>query len=457
MNIIRRASACKPAYLHQVVAGLLVLVLPLLVHPVMALEKGFSEEDKPWYASSGLFEMLPDGGPNELSWMRRGRLTIGGWIDAGLTYNPANPGDGFNGTVSFGDRSGAPQLNQTYFYLERPIDIQGESWDLGGRVDLLYGTDAAFTVASGDPQSHWDQNLGDGNSRFYQFAIPQLYLEGVVPIENGLVVKLGHFYTTLGNESVMAPDNFFYSHSYMMQFGEPFTQSGFLASYSPAEFLTITAGTTTGSIIGGWDGGFDHNLEQWGFLGGVTWADGETSFSANATHGIQDENDGDWNLYSLIFHRDITETTHLTLQHDYGWADKAVDNQTAEWYGIASYFSYDITSSLAVGVRGEWFRDDEGFRARSRPRISAHTAAGGKSDLEAIPSLNDVGQLTGNTYYAITAGLNWKPQNWITIRPNIRYDWADQIQLFRCDDGNTPRNCADGSQWLLSTDLILMF
>ena len=421
----------------------------------LALDK--DEDDPSWVEGQGLFEMLPESGPNASKWMRNARLTLGGWVDAGYTYNPANPGDGFNGTVTFGDRSGSVQLNQTYLYLERPVDIQGDRWDFGGRVDLLYGTDAAFAQASGDPQAHWDQNLAAGNTRFYQLTIPQLFLEGVIPVGNGLTAKLGHFYTILGNESVMAPDNFFYSHSYLMQYGEPFTQTGLLLSYAPTEFLSVNAGATTGSIIGGWDGAFDHNLEQWGFLGGFTIADGETSFSANATHGVQDTNNGDWNLYSLVLHRDITESVHFTLQHDYGWAEKAVNDQTAEWYGLASYLSYDISPTLAAGLRGEWFRDDEGFRARSRPRISAQPLAAGSSPLEAIASTNQFGELSGNSYYGMTVGLNWKPEPWITVRPNVRYDWTDNINLFNCRDGNSPGYCADGNQWLLSTDVILMF
>ena len=427
--------------------------------PLLALA-GSAHADTPadpWYEQSGLLEMLPEGGPNAVRWMRDFRLSVGGWVNAGITYNPAMPGDRFNGTVTLGDRSGELQLNQTYLYLERPVDIQGGRWDFGGRMDFLFGSDAAFTQASGDPQSHWDQNLIGGDLRFYQLAIPQLYLEGVIPVGNGLGVKLGHFYTIVGNESVMAPDNFFYSHTYLMQYGEPFTQTGLLASYAFNENVTLSAGAVTGSILGGWDGGFDHNLEQWGFLGGVTWANGETSFSANATHGVQDQNSGDWNLVSLVLHHDVTEALHFTLQQDTGWAEKVLGDQNAEWYGLAGYFSYDLTDMLAAGLRGEWFRDDEGFRARSRPRISAHEEAGGKAHLQAIPPLNSDGEPTGNTYYALTAGLNWKPLPWVTLRPNVRYDWTNNVNLFDCTGGAAPTRGADGSQGLLSADVILMF
>jgi hypothetical protein len=57
--------------------------------------------------------------------------------------------------------------------------------------------------------------------------MPQAYVETNLPIGKGLSVKVGHFYTLLGYEVVTAPDNFFYSHSYSMQYGEPFTHWGY--------------------------------------------------------------------------------------------------------------------------------------------------------------------------------------------------------------------------------------
>lgn len=58
---------------------------------------------------------------------------------------------------------------------------------------------------------------------------------------------MGHFYTIIGNEVVTAPDNFFYSHAYTMQYGEPFTHTGGLASWS-GEKVTVHGG-----VVNGWD------------------------------------------------------------------------------------------------------------------------------------------------------------------------------------------------------------
>ena len=145
---------------------------------------------------------------------------FGGWINGGITYNANNPSDGFNGTVTFADRANRLQLNQFNLFLQRPVVSTGKEWDIGGRFDFLFGTDAiyaqafgvsAFDENTGAPtdRGEWDLNLCCKSTRTYGIALPQAYLEAYVPIGNGLNVKVGHFYTPLGYETVPAPDNFF--------------------------------------------------------------------------------------------------------------------------------------------------------------------------------------------------------------------------------------------------------
>ena len=147
-------------------------------------------------------------------------LEFGGWINGGVTYNANNPSDGFNGTVTFADRANRLQLNQFNLFLQRPVMSQGKEWDIGGRFDFLFGTDAiyaqafgvsAFDENTGAPtdRGEWDLNLCCKSTRTYGIALPQAYLEAYVPIGNGLNLKAGHFYTPLGYETVPQPDNFF--------------------------------------------------------------------------------------------------------------------------------------------------------------------------------------------------------------------------------------------------------
>ena len=142
-------------------------------------------------------------------------------------------------------------LGQQWFYLGRTVDGSG-GFDLGGRIDVVYGTDAQKTQAFGNPNAGvrgfgtWDASLDHGE---YGWAIPQAYGEFAV---GDLGVKIGHFFTPIGYEVVPVTGNFFRSHSYTMFNSEPFTHTGVLGTYTGFDAVTLYGGWTLG-----WDTGFD--------------------------------------------------------------------------------------------------------------------------------------------------------------------------------------------------------
>jgi hypothetical protein len=82
-----------------------------------------------------------------------------------------------------------------------------------------------------------------------------------------------------------------------------------------------------------------------------------------------------------------------------------------------------------AGLRGEWFRDQDGYRV-------------------GYPARTYAGTNSGSSYYAVTAGLTYKPTTWLNLRPNVRYDWAD---------GSRPFGNAKQDQFLFSTDFSITF
>jgi Ran GTPase-activating protein (RanGAP) involved in mRNA processing and transport len=108
--------------------------------------------------------------------------------------------------------------------------------------------------------------INDDTSNYYKLSIPQAYIELQTPNED-ISFKAGHFYTLIGYEVVTAPDNFFYSHSYSMQYAEPFTHWGALANININDKLTSTMG-----VVRGWDNLSDSNDGNISFLGGLTYA-----------------------------------------------------------------------------------------------------------------------------------------------------------------------------------------
>ncbi|MGZ8163242.1 MAG: porin [Methylobacter sp.] len=408
------------------------------------------------------------GDPNESSLMKNWGFKVGGWANAGITYNSVSPENNFNGPVTFADRSGEFQLNQLNLFVQRAVATEGNSFDLGGRFDIMFGTDAIFTQAYGVPafdvnsgqplnRNHWDLNLLNSNdNRFYDLAMPQAYLEAYVPIGNGLNIKAGHFYTPIGYETVPAPDNFFYTHAYTMQYGEPFTHTGLLGSYTVDSNWSVIGGAVTGSATGGWDGGWDKHLGNWAGIAGATWTSDDTGTSANISGtygGTSEQSSQSWGMYSIVLKHNINDKTHLVLQHDHGYANGVLlagGPTDTEWYGINTHLYYDINETVTAGVRGEWFRDQNGFRVCSPGRVAAATDGTGSSFAAAG---NFTATCSAASYYAVTAGLTWKPVKWLNVRPNVRYDWADGARPF--GNGNPLTGKLD--QFLFSTDMTVKF
>lgn len=363
----------------------------------------------------------------------------GGWLNMGVTYN--SNGSKYNGPVTFGDRASEFQVNQFYLYVQKAVDTAGSGWDIGGRFDFMFGTDSVFTQAYGSPRGHWDLNLIKNGERFYDMAFPQAYVEIFAPFGNGITAKIGHFYTIIGNEVVTAPDNFFYSHAYTMQYGEPFTHTGVLLSYPVNDNWSLSGGVVTGSDYGGWDGAFDKGLGNWNGIGGVNWTSddkGTSVFVSGTTGGTSEHDSNNWSMYSVVIKHDIMEGLHYTFQHDHGFANKIAGLGDATWYGINQYLTYDIQDDLGIGIRAEWFRDDDGFRVASPGRTLTY-----------FPG--------ANSYYEVTAGLNWKPLKWVSVRPNVRYDWADKADAFNNGGGDTGYAATRKDQFLFSTDVVISF
>lgn len=382
--------------------------------------------------ADGVFEAASGVDVNETTTLQSLGLTVGGWVDFGYTYNFDDTKNHHNDPVTFNFRNDRALLNQLNVFVERAVNTEGDGWDIGGRVDFMIGSDSPFTQATGLEvtkgfQQKW---IGDTSQahNFTRLALPQAYLEVYAPVLNGVTARLGHFYTIIGNEVVTAPDNFFYSHAYTMQYGEPFTHTGALFSTPLSDSLSITVGA-----VNGWDN-FSNDLgDAWNFIGGLNWGMGDLSVALTAIHGAIVGSNGnlDRSLYSIVLNYDILDNLHFTLQHDHGWEEQAGTSDMAHWYGLNGYLTYDINDMFALGTRMEWFRDENGVRV-----TSLYQGQGSRAGKSA-------------NFYEMTVGVNVTPVKWFKVRPEIRYDWAENTKPF--DDGS------NSNQLLFGVDAIVMF
>jgi hypothetical protein len=330
--------------------------------------------------------------------------------------------------VTFNDRSNDYQLNQMYLRLGHEVGQECDRWDVGGWVDLLYGTDSIYTEARGLELT--DDLAPKWNAQRYGLAMPQAYAEVYCPWGNGVTMKLGHFYSILGYETVASPNNFFYSHSYLFQYAEPFTFTGLLGATNLGDF-TIQAGMTRG------DNNWDDNDNDLGFVGNVCWTSSNCrtniALGVDAAREFADLNSSVRSIFSLVVQQKLGELWQYVIQYDYGNQPGAgLSNPTsggnptvASWYGIDQYLFRTINDRWRAGMRFEWFRDENGSRV---------PGAGQTAD-----------------YFELTAGANWTPNKHVTLRPELRWDWTGTPNYYPFGDGTR------SNQVLLDCDLIVRF
>lgn len=360
-------------------------------------------------------------------------FNLRGWIDAGFIGNMSDPGSKFNGPYNGVDRSNEVMLNQFYLIGQRALPQYG--WGLGGRVDVLYGED--FWLAESTGFERYQTGAERWNPEYYGVAFPQAYVDFG---NQDLSLQVGHFYSIMGYEGMMAPDNFFYSKSYSYQFAGPFQHWGGQVNYNLNESWSVQLG-----LVNGWDA-LDRVSDDVSFIGKIKY-EGPTGIwsSLAVLTGKEYNNQANLNLarndfenrtrYSWLVGLPLTCRMEYVFHHWLGaQQDGALDGGAAYWYGIDQYLYYSINNCWKAGARFEWFRDEDGTRVGLNR-----------------PSNPNNGPYVGD-FYSLALGLNWKPRTNLMVRPEIRYDWYDgDAVVDPFDDG------ADSSQLMLGIDAILFY
>ncbi|MEL7266877.1 MAG: outer membrane beta-barrel protein, partial [Planctomycetota bacterium] len=320
----------------------------------------------------------------------------------------------------FNTRPDELQLQQSWLYVQKELDTSC-GFDIGGRFDYVYGTDAPNTQAFGIANNHWDNQWDNGND--YGHAIPQVYGE----VGYGDVsVKLGKFYTTIGYEVVTAPDNFFYSHAYTFNNTEPFTHTGALATYDAGNGYSVWGG-----YVFGWDSGFEDNGDS--FLGGasVDLTDDVTLIyslvGGRFNEGVFGSGFAERGyMQSIVMTADVTDDLHYIFQSDYIDTDDQFANLVRRTTGVNQYLIYDVNDCIGVGARVEWWQ------------------------------YRDVIQGGENDVVNLTLGVNVKPHSNVVVRPEVRWDWDNNAASANVIGTNVNEN-ANEVQTTFGMDMIVTF
>lgn len=363
-------------------------------------------------------------------------ITVTGVIDAGITANPENPPDGLNFGHLYTDKANRPLLNQLDLTIQRPLDPKATGYDFGFKAQVMYGSDARYSHYLGE----FDYSINDWN----QFAPVELW--GVVHtpwlFSGGIDFKVGQWVTLEGAETIDPTTNYFYSHSYIYNFGIPFQDTGILAIFHVDPLVDIYTGLVTGVNTSiGYRGGDNNGAPAFEGGIGLNLLDGNLTILATThigpelpdTFGTPGSNTLNTAAAcscnpnsALRFLNDITATwkvnDSLSLITDVNYIHD--DGFNASGYGIAQYAIYTVNDWLKVVGRAEVWRDNNNFFVAAYPGNFDFVNAEYGYVNTSIPGP------APTTYLELTAGLNISPRvpdgtpflKSITIRPEVRYD-----------------------------------
>jgi hypothetical protein len=311
-------------------------------------------------------------------------IRVFGWTQGNYTASSAND---FNTPTAFNDRADYFQLNQNWLEVVKTIDTTKSDVQFGARLGLIVpGYDYKYTRTFDMWETPGDRY---GFDTTYMYA--ELYVPGVGP--KGTTFRVGKWGTLIGYEMIEAIATPFVSRSYNFQYN-PFTHTGVQATTELNGGLTMYHGVVTGADV------FLNDAATPGYVGGLKWTSegGATSVAANVFVTGQgwdtEESFQHYDSYNLLLQHTITEGWNYVLDATFGRTPDTVDgSEQATWWGLANYLSHALSDKVTLNLRGEVFRDADGLRTG-----------------------------TDGTYVAVTAGLQWMPQDWLYLRPFARFD-----------------------------------
>ena len=335
-------------------------------------------------------------------WFLHGHLEAGFFANGhGKTNNylgtPIVPG---NSALLQNTKLTSGQINQTYVSVGKSVDGK-RGLDIGGTVDFIWGTDAFAAQTAG-----LEYNTGHGgrwDSGDYASAFAQAYAEIAYKRWN---VKAGKFYAPFTSSSFKSTDNFFYSWASTRAIA-PIVVGGAYATYAVNDKLTVLGGWVTPGEIG-------ETSEHNDVLGGFIWTPGKRLTVQYAFAAGKNKNDAlapatpyDEFVQSLI----MTTKIGTKLTYVFDWTLLNVNTDTpfhAAAYGLNNEIIYQHNKKWAFGTRF-------GMLNANNDLITANGY---------LPATSQFTVVNGD-WYTVGLGANWTPNKWLTVKPEVRYDWSE--------------------------------
>ncbi len=287
-------------------------------------------------------------------------VTLFSYVENSYVFNLGKVGrDGVN-ELRYYDFDEGYSFNMAEFSIKKD---PSDTYPFGFGLVVTGGQDAQKNHAIGIFR---DDNDAFPFRNTAKFDLQEAYLSYKIPVGSGLTVKAGKFVTLLGYEVIESPSNLNFSRSNLFVFSSPLTNVGALVSYSPVEWLSLTAGPVVG-----WDVADDNN-DAMSVMGQIAFTGvKDLTTSLNFITGPEQprQRTNPRTVLDLVVNYTSIKNLTLGANVDYGWeidepslAGTRSRSTDASWWGYAGYVAYDWTEQLRTAVRGEYFRDADGAR-----------------------------------------------------------------------------------------------
>jgi hypothetical protein len=310
-----------------------------------------------------------------------------------------------------------------------------EKGQAGFRIDLAFGSDAQRISSYGEGPNWTDGfDFGGSGTEYTEsghkadFSLGQAYIDYIIPVANGIRMKVGKFATPFGFEVIEAQNNWNATRSFNFVHGVPATHTGIAFEYQ-----VFSNWQVSGYLVNGWDNSIDNNegksgilQSKWSPTDWITWTvsgmvGNEQSTSVEAREADYADEHTRY-LVNTVATFKPWEKWEFAAEGTFGM-DEGENNdrahqpyvKNAKWWGAAGYLKYSFLPGWYLAARGEYFNDDGATRTTYGNRFG--WSGGG------FPVQRGGGG--GNVeLYSGTVTMSYSPVSPFEIRLEYRYDAA---------------------------------
>jgi Putative beta-barrel porin-2, OmpL-like. bbp2 len=278
----------------------------------------------------------PAAGPG-FPW-KIGPMAVTGFVDGYYTYNANQPTTSANNQINdlynFNDKADMVELSAA------KLTLNHDPAPFGARFDFLYGRTNNLV------------NAGlQGN------YIEQAFLSLKPAKAKGFEADFGKFVTSAGAEVIEAKDNWNYSRSILFSWAIPYYHFGLRTSMPVSKTETVGV-----QVVNGWNSVTKNN--GWATIG-LTSSYVKTKYTWNVNFYTGPEH-----ATAAGGYRNLVDTTLLLtpnakfnayINYDWGQNRDAVDTAKPSWQGIAFAAHQQVSATMALAGRYEYFNDPQGF------------------------------------------------------------------------------------------------